>query len=129
MHKIEALVLHKITSNIPSCSVPFNKNWKHLSNVTLADPEFRVPGSMDIVLGVDVFSHTKIHSRWLGPSGSPSAIKMTFGWVLAGSVHAAGMQSQQEDNCCFTVTSPDDVLRRFWEVEDYDLQQPLLSSE
>ena len=39
------------------------------------------------------------------------------------------MQSQQEDNCCFTVTSPDDLLRRFWEVEDYNLQQPLLSSK
>ena len=47
-HKIEALVLQKIMSNIPSGSVAFNKKWKHLSNLTLADPEFGVPGSMDI---------------------------------------------------------------------------------
>ena len=39
-----------------------------------------------------------------------------------------GIQSPQ-DNCCFVVTSPDDFLRRFWEVEDYNLQHPLLSSE
>ena len=39
-----------------------------------------------------------------------------------------GTQSQQ-DNCCFAIRSPDDFLRRFWEVEDYYLQQPLLSSE
>ena len=37
-------------------------------------------------------------------------------------------QSQQ-DNFCLATTSPDDLLRRFWEVEDYNLQQPLLSSE
>ena len=39
-HKIEALVLRKITLNIPSCSVAFNQDWKYLSNLTLAEPEF-----------------------------------------------------------------------------------------
>ena len=53
-HKIETLVLRKITLNIPSSSVAFNKDWKHLSNLTLAYPEFGVPGSMDILLGADV---------------------------------------------------------------------------
>ena len=130
MHKIEVLVLQKITLNIPSCSVAFNQDWKHLSNLTLADPEFGVPGSVDILLGADVFSRTVLHGRRFGPSGSPSAIKTTFGWVLAGSVRAAGIRSeQQEDNCCLAITSPDDLLRRFWEVEDYNLQQPLLSTE
>ena len=82
-HKVEALVLHKITLNIPSCSVASNKDWKHLSNLTLADPTFGVPGNMDILLGADVFSHMV----WrFGPSGSPLAIKTTFGWVVAGSV-------------------------------------------
>ena len=36
---------------------------------------------------------------------------------------------RQQDNCCFAITSSDDFLRRFWEVEDYNLQHPLLSSE
>ena len=54
-HKIEALAFCKIMSNIPSFSVAFNKNWKHLSNLTLADSEFGVPGSVDILLGADEF--------------------------------------------------------------------------
>ena len=106
----------------------FNKHWKHLSNLTLADSEFGVPGSVDILIRADVFSHTVLHGWWFGLLESPSAIKTTFGWVLAGSVRAAGIQKQQ-DNCCLTITSLDDFLRRFWEVEDYNLQQSLLSSE
>ena len=39
------------------------------------------------------------------------------------------MQSQHEDNFCFAVTSLDDLLRKFCEAEDYNLQQPLPSSE
>ena len=101
---------------------------KHSSNLTLADPEFGVPGSVDILLGADVFSRMVLHGRRFGPSGSPSAIKTIFCWVMAGSVRAVGIQSQQ-DNCCFAITSLDDFLRRFWKVEDYNLQQPLLFSE
>ena len=109
-YKVEAFVLRKISSNIPSCSVVFNKDWKHLSNLTLADPEFGVPGSVNILLREDVFSRTVLHGRRFGPSGSPSAIKTTFGWVLAGSVRATGIRSeQQEDNCCLAVSSPDEL--------------------
>ena len=44
--KIEVLVLRKITSNIPSCSVAFNHDWKHLSNLTLADPELEYQAAL-----------------------------------------------------------------------------------
>ena len=69
-HKIELLLLLKILSDIPSCSVAFNRNCKHLSNLTLAIPEFRVPGNVDILIRADVFSYTVVYSRWFGPSGS-----------------------------------------------------------
>ena len=127
-NKIEALVLRKITSNVPSCFVAFDKDWKHLSNLKLADPEFGVRGSVDILIGADVFSCTVLHSQRFGPSGSPSAIKTTFSWVLAGSVWTMGTQSQQDFGCLAT-TSPVDFLKWFWEADDYNLQQPLLSSE
>ena len=65
MHKIEALVLREITSNIPSCTVTFNQDWKHLANLSLADPEFGVTGSVDTLLGADVFSCTVFHGRRL----------------------------------------------------------------
>ena len=75
----------------------FNQDWKHLSNFALANPEFGVLGSVDILLGADVFSRTVLHDWLFGPSGSPSAFKTTLVWVLAGSNLATGMQSQHEE--------------------------------
>ena len=68
--KIEALVLRKITPKIPSYSVVFNNDWKYLSNQTLTNPDFEVPGSKDILLRADVFSRTVLHGQRFGPSGS-----------------------------------------------------------
>ena len=83
-----------------------------MSNLTLANPEFGVPGCMDISLGADVFSRMVLHGQQFHHSGSPLAIKTTFGWVLAGSVQVVGIQSQQqEDNCCLAISAPDDLLK------------------
>ena len=86
---VEAVVLPQVTTNLPSCLVPFNHKWKHLSNIRLADPDFGTPGSVDLLLGADVFSRTMLHGRRFGPSGSPSAFKTCFGWVLVGDTHTS----------------------------------------
>ena len=47
---VEVVVLPKVTTNLPSCSVPFNCKWKHLLNICLADPNFGTPGSVNLLL-------------------------------------------------------------------------------
>ena len=86
---VEVVVLPQVTTDLPFCSVPFNHKWKYLSNIRLADPDFDTPGSVDQLLGADVFSRTMFHSRRFGPSGSPSAFKTCFGWVLVGDTHTS----------------------------------------
>ena len=49
--KVEATVLTKITTKLSASAVSFNRNWRHLSGLHLADPEFSVPGNIDILLG------------------------------------------------------------------------------
>ena len=73
--KLEALVLPKITSDVPSCNVVFDGKWKHLADLELADPDFGTPGSVDMLLGADIFSHTVLYDRRFGPSGTPSTFK------------------------------------------------------
>ena len=38
--EVEALVLPKIESVLPSHPIPYSLKWKHLTNISLADPDF-----------------------------------------------------------------------------------------
>ena len=124
---VEAVVLPKVTTNLPVLSIPFSRHWKHLTNLRLADPEFGTSGPVDLLLGADVFVHVMRHGRRHGPSGTPSAFQTTFGWVLAGTVRSKC--SSPSMTCCVTTTTNDDLLRRFWEVENVDPQQKALTVE
>ena len=83
---VETVVLPKVTTNLSSTSVPFNNNWKRLSNIQLAGPDFRSPRNIDLILGANVFSGAVHYGQQFGPPGSPSVFKMAFGWVLAGTI-------------------------------------------
>ena len=123
--KLEALVLPKITPDIPSYNVEFDGKWKHLAELELADPDFGTSGSIDILLGADIFSRTVFCGRRFGPSGMLSTFKTTFSWVLAGTVN--GVKSKQHSGNCYLATlSPDELFRQFWEVKDHNYCQPVL---
>ncbi len=115
--EVEAIVLPKVTSELPVHPVPFSQTWHHLSGIALADPDFGVSGKVDILLGIDVFSDALLHSRRFGSAGSPTAFETRFGWVLAGAVDCGQRPSQVVSNHV-AVLSTDDLLRRFWETEE-----------
>ena len=50
-----------------------------------------------------------------------------FGWVLAGNADPHSLNNIV--SCHTTLLSSDDLLRRFWEIEEAGLEGPVLSSE
>ena len=48
--KVEAAVLPNITTKLPASPISFNRNWRHLSGLPLADPDFGVPGKVEVLL-------------------------------------------------------------------------------
>ena len=80
--EVEAIVLPKVTSDLPLHPVPLDGKWNHISGIQLADPDFGSPGNIDILLVVNVFSHALLQGWRFGPMGSPSAFETRFGWVL-----------------------------------------------
>ena len=82
---MEAIVLPKTTSDMPSRPVPINEKWKHLVGLLLADSDFGVPRSVDILLGADIFSDAVIQGPVLGPPGTSSKINTCFDWALTGT--------------------------------------------
>ena len=98
---------------------------EHLLNLTLADPSFGIPGSISLLLGADIYSGAMLNCSRHGTIGFPSAFKTHFGRVLAGTVRKE--KSNHNTESCYHSTTLDKMVRRFWETEDYGLQQPLLS--
>jgi len=100
---VQAIVLRKVTSDLPSSPTPLNDKWKHLSGLELADPDFGTPGTIDLLLGTEVFGQVVLNGRRFGPRGSPTALKTHFGWVLGGAVNSEGQRDSE--TCCLTTTA------------------------
>ncbi len=80
---VTALVVDKISSLIPSESLE-TKQWYHLHELTLADPEFYIPGPVDILLGADQFWTILGTDKICGDEGHPIAWDSSLGWLVAG---------------------------------------------
>ena len=53
--EVEASVLPKVTADLPTIPVSPVTQWKHLSGLELADPDYGTPARVDILLGGKVF--------------------------------------------------------------------------
>ena len=106
--------------------------WTNLSDLPLADPGFSQPGRIDILLGADIFVKVLRQGRWNGPTGFPTAFKTDLGWVLCGSAGFTSTSTQTNVHITTfhtSVTSSDDTLRKFWEIEESPSDQASLSIE
>ena len=122
-----AIVIPRVTCDLPVHPIPFNEKWTHLNDLQIADPEFNTPGRIDVLLGVDVFVNVLLNGRRVGPSGSPIALETELGWVLAGKMenHSPSDPVVALHSC---VESGDDLIRRFWEIEE-NFKDVVLSPE
>ena len=77
-----AIVLPRITCDLPVSPVPFDLSWNHFPSLPLADPAFGEPQRVDILFGADMFASILLHGRRIGFPGSPVAMETEFGWVL-----------------------------------------------
>ena len=97
-------------------------------DISLADPNFGNPSKVDLLLGVEVFAEIMMQGRRTGPPGSPIAFETKFGWVLAGGVDSYASVDHVVTHHVSVFTG-DDILRKFWKIEEQPLTQPALSPE
>lgn len=123
-----AIVVPCVTSDLPLSTVSLRPDWTHLQGLPLADPQFGTPGRIDLLLGVDVYVESLLHGRRSGPPNSPVAFKTIFGWVLAGKTQHTTSHHVTSHHVT-TMLSDNDVLRKFWEVEELTSDNVPLSLE
>ena len=76
---VTTLIVPRVVCDLPIFHISFDTKWTHLSNLHLADLEFGVPGRIEILLGVDIFTDVLLNGRRKGPQGSPVALETHFG--------------------------------------------------
>ncbi|XP_071580955.1 uncharacterized protein [Temnothorax nylanderi] len=112
---IEATVLPR-TSPLPSSKVAV-RSWNHLKGLPLADPEYYLPGNIDILLGAESFASVLRDGRRKGKDGEPDAFNSVFGWVLTGAV-SPSLQVAPLHSFATTLESIETAVGKFWQLEE-----------
>src|SRR5580765_393430 len=112
---VEATVLSRISSPLPNSRIE-RKSWEHLEGLQLADPDYYLPCSIDILLGAEVFVSILRDGCRKGGLGAPDAFNTIFGWVLMGAVSSHPTRNLR--SFVTTMESIDDTVSRFWQLEE-----------
>jgi len=127
--KIECVVLPTITQRLPQRVIPI-QNVAIPKNIKLADPNFNIPATIDMLIGAEVFWKILCAGQIKQSKSQPILQKTHFGWVISGPIADADARSIQANN--FHVALLDDLnylLKRFWEVEHTIAASPLSEEE
>ncbi|XP_071653572.1 uncharacterized protein [Temnothorax longispinosus] len=113
---IEATVLPRITSLLPNSKVAV-QSWNHIKGLSLADPEYYLPGRIDILLGAESFVLVLRDGRRKGGDGEPDAFNTVFGWVLTGAV-SPSLQVAPLHLFATTLESIEAAVSQFWQLKE-----------
>ena len=119
-HEMEFLVTPKVTN--PTPIVPINKSMLKIpANVLLADPNFDVPGRIDILLGNKIFGKLMRDGKLELPSGI-TLLNTMFGWVFTGSApsYSPGQRTITTTRCHHSSLGElRQSIEKFYKLEDY----------
>ena len=87
-------------------------------NLSLADPDFLIPGRIDLLLDADIYADELLHGRRCRAPGTPTAFETQFRWVLTGRINTHSVILLSVASHHSTVTSGNEILRMFWEIEE-----------
>ena len=107
-------VIPKITRSLPNAIVDISQ-MRHVDHLKLADPNFSVPGKIDMLLGADIIEDLMLDNR-IRDNGLILRESL-LGWIVSGPIlETSGVISTHH----VTVASDGEsnkLLARFWELE------------
>ncbi|KAF9807423.1 hypothetical protein SFRURICE_005381 [Spodoptera frugiperda] len=82
---IDCYVMPKISSSVPNTYIDAH-NISIPTNIVLADPQFYVPSSIDILVGAEVFWNVIGTNRIELGKSMPTLFESKLGWLLSGVI-------------------------------------------
>ncbi|XP_037813340.1 uncharacterized protein LOC119604652 [Lucilia sericata] len=116
---IQALVVPRVTINVPSHSFKPNLNY--------ADPKFYESSEIDLLLVGDLYPLILRDGVQHGIFGSLVTQETIFGWIVTGPTPSTDISRCARTNY-MTKVSIDDQLAKFWELEEVP-RRKILSEE
>ncbi|CAG9137619.1 unnamed protein product [Plutella xylostella] len=110
-----AYVLKKLSSLLPAQELSKDA-WPTHECMKLADPQYYKPGSIDVLLGAEV--HAQIIQDGIKRHNSLIALNSRLGWIISGKVTQTNVQPHNIV-VAHTKMEVDQLLRQFWEIEEY----------
>uniref|UniRef100_A0A0A9Z275 Integrase catalytic domain-containing protein n=1 Tax=Lygus hesperus TaxID=30085 RepID=A0A0A9Z275_LYGHE len=123
----EAVVVSTITSLLPSTLLP-QPIIDKCRGLQLADPTFWKPGTVDFLLGADLFA--EIWTGVVKETGAegPKLLSSIFGFVVMGKIGISGASTAS----LLMVDSSNDLnfqLERFWQLEEPVPTPPIMNPD
>lgn len=114
---VSAYILPKLTTFLP-CNSLDKRSWPHLTELQLADNEFHTPGSIDIIMGADIYAQIIEEGIIKADRYSLIAQRSKLGWILSRPSGTTALTNTRQGYhvCCNGEFH--DLLRRFWESEE-----------
>ena len=116
-------VMPRPTRDIPIQPASDTRSLSHLQGLILADQDYDQPGTVDILLGQDVWDDIFLDGRIKGPRGTPSAWHSVFGWVISGlhepdhTPSSLAASAQVVASTAANIVS-DNLITKFWYLEE-----------
>eukprot|EP00102_Acyrthosiphon_pisum_P018371 XP_008190100.1 PREDICTED: uncharacterized protein LOC103311961 [Acyrthosiphon pisum] len=122
------IILTHITMQLPSDRLPaaVRERYHHL---VLADPEFDVPGPIDMLIGSDLYPHLLQSRADINhTTGLPSAMNTQLGWIVVGALDG----SPTPPMVALSATSTPEIeglIQKFWTVEEPNMPDILTTED
>ncbi|KAH9644482.1 hypothetical protein HF086_006015 [Spodoptera exigua] len=108
----EALIMKKLINKLPNNTFE-RPEWSYLKDIKLADPEFNISRSVDILFGADVYAEIIQDGVLKGTPRSPVAQQTQLGWILCGKLETF--------KCNVTLLDLSEIAK-FWESEEVTIK-------
>ncbi|KAL4104961.1 hypothetical protein QTP88_020236 [Uroleucon formosanum] len=130
---LKMLVVPKITGDLPAknitdlCGTP--------ENIKLADPLYRVPQKIDILIGATHFYDLLCERQIKLHRNGPVFQETKLGWVVSGPVSSLERKTEMKISTVHHVTSThtesilENTLPSFWRMEEFIINAPLIAEE
>ena len=109
-------ILSKITNHLRSNKIDISQ-MRHIQNLNIADPQFNVPSTIDVLLGADVIEEVMLDNRI--KDNGVYLRESIFGWIVSGPVKTTTADFEVNYFSCHVTMTPttDSLLSKFWALE------------